>query len=201
MDNFQHTLNKLLTERGLSSKQLASFTGAELKEVKKWQSGTSFPTNEKIINALEGLLGTEITKTLKGYSYSTVKNNDSAEFEDSLFNITKEEFVIKKTKVDKFRTIFQKTNRERLTNTSYKELENKTEAESSLTDVDLRTTNSEDIFISVEEEPYINDDSQIIFYLLRNIKTGALLLFLLSIAATTLGLSWNSFSTLINNLL
>ena len=68
MNNFQIEFKRLKADRGLSNKQIASFTGVKVKEVKQWEAGTSFPTDKKIINALEGLLGTEITQTLDGFS-------------------------------------------------------------------------------------------------------------------------------------
>ena len=48
MENFSSLFLRLKKERGLSNKQIASFTGAELKEVKKWDAGTSFPTDKKV---------------------------------------------------------------------------------------------------------------------------------------------------------
>ena len=59
MNNFQIEFKRLKADRGLSNKQIASFTGVKVKDVKQWEAGTSFPTDKKIINALEGLLGTE----------------------------------------------------------------------------------------------------------------------------------------------
>ena len=57
MNNFQIEFKRLKADRGLSNKQIASFTGVKVKDVKQWEAGTSFPTDKKIINALEGLLG------------------------------------------------------------------------------------------------------------------------------------------------
>ena len=48
MNSFNSVFIKLKTERGLSNKQIASFTGVTQKEVKKWESGVSFPTDYKI---------------------------------------------------------------------------------------------------------------------------------------------------------
>ena len=62
MENFSTLFMRLKKERGLSNKQIASFTGANLKEVKKWDAGVSFPTDKKVIVALEGLLGREVMK-------------------------------------------------------------------------------------------------------------------------------------------
>ena len=47
MNNFSTNFVKLREERGLSIKQVASFTGATTKDVKKWESGTSLPTDTK----------------------------------------------------------------------------------------------------------------------------------------------------------
>ena len=58
MNNFQIEFKRLKADRGLSNKQIASFTGVKVKDVKQWEAGTSFPTDKKIVNALEGLLGT-----------------------------------------------------------------------------------------------------------------------------------------------
>ena len=42
MKSFQQTFNELKKARGLSNKQIASFTGVKLKDVKQWETGTSF---------------------------------------------------------------------------------------------------------------------------------------------------------------
>ena len=59
MKSFHQIFNELKKDRGLSNKQIASFTGVKLKEVKQWEAGTSFPIETKVVDALEGLLGTE----------------------------------------------------------------------------------------------------------------------------------------------
>ena len=58
MKSFHQIFNELKKDRGLSNKQIASFTGVKLKEVKQWEAGTSFPIETKVVDALEGLLGT-----------------------------------------------------------------------------------------------------------------------------------------------
>ena len=73
MSNFQNTFNRLKKERQLSNKQVASFTGVKVKDVKKWETGMSFPTDSKVVDALEGILGTEIIKSLEGFK--TEENN------------------------------------------------------------------------------------------------------------------------------
>ena len=76
MSNFQNTFNRLKKERQLSNKQVASFTGVKVKDVKKWETGMSFPTDSKVVDALEGILGTEIIKSLEGFK--TEENNFSS---------------------------------------------------------------------------------------------------------------------------
>ncbi len=53
MKSFHQIFNELKKDRGLSNKQIASFTGVKLKEVKQWESGTSFPIETKVVDALE----------------------------------------------------------------------------------------------------------------------------------------------------
>ena len=66
MNNFSSIFTRLREQRGLSIKQIASFTGASTKDVKKWEAGTSLPTDQKIVAALEGLLGKDISNTRMG---------------------------------------------------------------------------------------------------------------------------------------
>ena len=64
MENFSTVFARLKDERGLSNKQIASFTGASLKDIKKWDSGVGVPTDKRIIAALEGILGNEISSAI-----------------------------------------------------------------------------------------------------------------------------------------
>ena len=50
MNNFQREFKRLKTERGLNNKQIASFTGVKVKDVKQWESGTSFPSDLSLIH-------------------------------------------------------------------------------------------------------------------------------------------------------
>ena len=92
MNNFSSIFTKLREERGLSIKQVASFTGTSTKDVKKWERGTSLPTDTKVIAALEGILGKEISQTLEDNSFNILKNSEKV-IEDSLFKIDKEKDV------------------------------------------------------------------------------------------------------------
>ena len=108
INNFQIEFKRLKADRGLSNKQIASFTGVKVKDVKQWEAGISLPTDKKIINALEGLLGTEITHTLDGFSTEQFKDEGSLLTEESLFSIKNEDVQIKQTKIDKLRNTFQR---------------------------------------------------------------------------------------------
>ena len=87
MNNFSSIFLKLREQRGLSIKQIASFTGASTKDVKKWEEGTSLPTDQKIVAALEGLLGKDISNTLENKEFK-VPNRSEKIIEESLFPVS-----------------------------------------------------------------------------------------------------------------
>ena len=200
MNNFQKEFNRLKSERGLNNKQIASFTGVKIKDVKQWESGTSFPTDKKIINALEGLLGTEITKTLDGFSTSDIKDIGSLLTEDSLFSVDKDNVQIKQTRVDKFRNTFQR--KEPVSKNTEFDFEDMSETkEDKLNEYLTKPVQTSNVLEYSNEEPYIFDENQIGFYLTRNIKTTALLIILSFIIINSFGLFWESLNTFLDNLL
>tara|TARA_B100000965_G_C19256490_1_gene611081 strand:+ start:51 stop:653 length:603 start_codon:yes stop_codon:yes gene_type:complete len=200
MNNFQREFKRLKTERGLNNKQIASFTGAKVKDVKQWEAGTSFPTDKKIINALEGLLGAEITQTLDGFSSMNIKDVGSLLTEESLFSVNKDDIQIKQTRLDKFRNTLQK--RESTSNNSDYEFEDISETKDETLEVYLtKPIQTKNILEYSNEEPYLLDEKQIGFYLTRNIKTAALLVILSFVIFNSFGLFWESFNTFIDNLL
>ena len=200
MNNFQKEFNRLKSERGLNNKQIASFTGVKIKDVKQWESGTSFPTDKKIINALEGLLGTEITKTLDGFSTADIKDIGSLLTEDSLFSVDKDNVQIKQTRVDKFRNTFQR--KEPVSKNTEFDFEDMSETkEDKLNEYLTKPVQTTNVLEYSSEEPYIFDEKQIGFYLTRNIKTTALLIILSFIIINSFGLFWESLNTFLDNLL
>tara|TARA_B100000579_G_scaffold179976_1_gene146666 strand:+ start:32 stop:634 length:603 start_codon:yes stop_codon:yes gene_type:complete len=200
MNNFQREFNRLKSERGLNNKQIASFTGVKVKDVKQWESGTSFPTDKKIINALEGLLGTEITETLDGFSTMNTKDIGSLLTEESLFSVHKDNVQIKQTRVDKFRNTFQR--KEPLSKNTDFEFEEMPETkEEKLDEYLTKPVQTTNVLEYSNEEPYIFDEKQIGFYLTRNIKTTALLIILSFIIFNSFGLFWESLNTFLDNLL
>ena len=200
MNNFQKEFNRLKSERGLNNKQIASFTGVKIKDVKQWESGTSFPTDKKIINALEGLLGTEIIETLDGFSTADIKDIGSLLTEDSLFSVDKDNVQIKQTRVDKFRNTFQR--KEPVSKNTEFDFEDMSETkEDKLNEYLTKPVQTTNVLEYSNEEPYIFDEKQIGFYITRNIKTTALLIILSFIIINSFGLFWESLNTFLDNLL
>ena len=200
MNNFQIEFKRLKADRGLSNKQIASFTGVKVKDVKQWEAGISFPTDKKIINALEGLLGTEITHTLDGFSTEQLKDVGSLLTEESLFSIKNDDMQIKQTRIDKLRNTFQR--RESTFNDfDYESVEVSEVREETQEEYLTKPVQTTNLLEFSEEEPYLYDQQQIGFYFTRNLKTTALLLILSVVIYNSFSLFWNSLRTFLDNLL
>jgi transcriptional regulator with XRE-family HTH domain len=194
MSNFQNTFNRLKKERQLSNKQVASFTGVKVKDVKKWETGMSFPTDSKVVDALEGILGTEIIKSLEGFK--TEENNFSSltSSEDEIFKVNNEKLEISNTRIDRLRNIFQ---RETHSNNDFN-------YDSDFDTPFLDQEAPKEVLIDEEknlEQPYLYDEKQLGFYLSRNIKTVGLLSVLGVIVISFFRLFWESLNLFINNIL
>lgn len=200
MNNFQREFKRLKTERGLNNKQIASFTGAKVKDVKQWEAGTSFPADKKIINALEGLLGTEITQTLDGFSTEQLKEVGSLLTEESLFSIKNDDVQIKQTRIDKLRNTFQRKE-STLNDFDYESVEVSEVKEETLEEYLTKPVQTTNLLEFSDEEPYIYDQKQIGFYFTRNLKTTALLLVLCIVIYNSFSLFWDSLRTFLDNLL
>lgn len=194
MKSFHQIFNELKKDRGLSNKQIASFTGVKLKEVKQWESGTSFPIETKVVDALEGLLGTEISKSLEGYSSQSKINSQVKTAEDDIFKVKNEKIDVTNTKIDKLRNLFQKQPQ----NTTEYEFDNEIEhiADDYYFEEDTAAPEQ-----NVLEKPYIYDENQIGFYFSRNLKTLGLLSILGVIIFSFFQLFWDSFNLFLDNLL
>lgn len=194
MSNFQNTFNRLKKERQLSNKQVASFTGVKVKDVKKWETGMSFPTDSKVVDALEGILGTEILRSLEGFK--TEENNFSSltSSEDEIFKVNNEKLEISNTRIDRLRNIFQ---RETHSNNDFN-------YDSDFDTPFLDQEAPKEVLIDEEnnlEQPYLYDDKQLGFYLSRNIKTVGLLSVLGIVVISFFRLFWESLNLFINNIL
>ena len=194
MKSFHQIFNELKKDRGLSNKQIASFTGVKLKEVKQWEAGTSFPIETKVVDALEGLLGTEISESLEGYSSKSKINSQVKTAEDDIFKVKKEKIDVTNTKIDKLRNLFQKQPQ----NTTEYEFDNEIEhiADDYYFEEDTAAPEQ-----NVLEKPYIYDENQIGFYFSRNLKTLGLLSILGVIIFSFFQLFWDSFNLFLDNLL
>ena len=194
MKSFHQIFNELKKDRGLSNKQIASFTGVKLKEVKQWEAGTSFPIETKVIDALEGLLGTEIRESLEGYSSQSKINSQVKTAEDDIFKVKNEKIDVTNTKIDKLRNLFQKQPQ----NTTEYEFDNEIEhiADDYYFEEDTAAPEQ-----NVLEKPYIYDENQIGFYFSRNLKTLGLLSILGVIIFSFFQLFWDSFNLFLDNLL
>ena len=194
MKSFHQIFNELKKDRGLSNKQIASFTGVKLKEVKQWEAGTSFPIETKVVDALEGLLGTEISESLEGYSSKSKINSQVKTAEDDIFRVKNEKIDVTNTKIDKLRNLFQKQPQ----NTTEYEFDNEIEHIADDYYFEEDTVAPEQ---NVLEKPYIYDENQIAFYFSRNLKTLGLLSILGVIIFSFFQLFWDSFNLFLDNLL
>ena len=198
MESFSTLFTRLKKERGLSHKQIASFTGANLKEVKKWDTGTSFPTDKKVIIALEGLLGKEIMQTLEDLSRYKQKSVNPENIEDSLFTVDRDKKVELKSGIfNKF-----KSEKQELKEVPQPELftyENITDTQD-LEDFEMQNQRNE-FETALDEKPYISDSKQLGFYFSRNLKTLLSLLFITILIFRGFKIFLDSIKIIIDNLL
>ena len=109
MENFSTVFARLKDERGLSNKQIASFTGASLKDIKKWDSGAGVPTDKRIIAALEGILGNEISSAIGSIPEPETFKKQVFNVENSIFEVDKrQEHNISSGFLNRFRSSVEK---------------------------------------------------------------------------------------------
>jgi hypothetical protein len=154
----------------------------------------SFPTDSKVVDALEGILGTEILRSLEGFK--TEENNFSSltSSEDEIFKVNNEKLEISNTRIDRLRNIFQ---RETHSNNDFN-------YDSDFDTPFLDQEAPKEVLIDEEknlEQPYLYDEKQLGFYLSRNIKTVGLLSVLGVIVISFFRLFWESLNLFINNIL
>ena len=198
MENFSTVFARLKDERGLSNKQIASFTGASLKDIKKWDSGTGVPTDKRIIAALEGILGNEISSAIGSIPEPETFKKQVFNVENAIFEVDKrQEHNISSGFLNRFRSSVEKKGRNTQTEMFTYEDMSKIEEEE-VGDLEL----SENIYESaLEESPYINDPNQLSFYFSRNFKSAEGTLLFIYLAFQGMQLFWDSFRLLIDNLL
>ena len=198
MENFSTVFARLKDERGLSNKQIASFTGASLKDIKKWDSGKGVPTDKRIIAALEGILGNEISSAIGSIPEPETFKKQVFNVENAIFEVDKrQEHNISSGFLNRFRSSVEKKGRNTQTEMfTYEDMSQIEEEE--VGDLEL----SENIYESaLEESPYINDPNQLSFYFSRNLKSVVGTLLFIYLAYEGMQLFWDSFKLLIDNLL
>ena len=197
MENFSTVFARLKDERGLSNKQIASFTGASLKDIKKWDSGAGVPTDKRIIAALEGILGNEISSAIGSIPEPETFKKQVFNVENSIFEVDKrKQHNISSGFLNRFRSSVEKKGRN--TQTEMFTYEDMSKIEEEVDDLEL----SENIYESaLEERPYINDPNQLSFYFSRNLKSVLVTLLFFYLAYKGMQLFWDSFRLLIDNLL
>ena len=198
MENFSTVFARLKDERGLSNKQIASFTGASLKDIKKWDLGTGVPTDKRIIAALEGILGNEISSAIGSIPEPETFKKQVFNVENSIFEVDKrKQHNISSGFLNRFRSSVEKKGRNTQTEMfTYEDMSQIEEEE--VGDLEL----SENIYESaLEESPYINDPNQLSFYFSRNFKSAVGTLLFIYLAFQGMQLFWDSFRLLIDNLL
>ena len=169
----------------------------QTKDVKKWESGTSLPTDTKIIAALEGLLGKEISQTLESNDFKPIKTSEKI-IEDSLFTIDKEKNVDLKSGIfNRFKSDKEKKQK----NTTSEMNVFDVYSDKEVIDDDKKIDFDELYENALEERPYIADPKQLSFYFSRNIKTFISVSILLYIAVKAFQMFLNSFNLFIDNLL
>ncbi len=176
---------------------IASFTGASLKDIKKWDSGVGVPTDKRIIAALEGILGNEISSAIGSIPEPETFKKQVFNVENSIFEVDKrKQHNISSGFLNRFRSSVEKKGRN--TQTEMFTYEDMSQIEEEVDDLEL----SENIYESaLEESPYINDPNQLSFYFSRNLKSALATLLFFYLAYKGMQLFWDSFRLLIDNLL
>ena len=198
MENFSRVFIKLKEQRGLSNKQIASFTGAPLKDIKKWDSGVGVPTDKRVIAALEGILGNEISLSIGTIPNQETLKKEISTTENSIFKVVKrKEPKFSSGFFNRFRSSVAKKDQNSQTEMfTYEDISETEEKE--VSDLEF----SENIYESaLEERPYVNDPNQLTFYFSRNLKSTVSVLLFFYLAFKGLQLFWDSFRLLISNLL
>ncbi len=198
MKNFAIVFTRLKKERGLSNKQIASFTGALLKDIKKWEAGIGIPTDKRVIAALEGILGNEISSAIGNIPNEKLFEKEISNVENSIFDIEKrKEPKVRSGFFNIFRSNIAK--KERNPQTEMYTYEDISEVElKEISEIDF----SEGIYEeAIEELPYINDPKQLSFYFSRNLKSLFFVLIFFYLAFQGIQLFWESIKVIINNLL
>ena len=197
--SFSIKFNTLRKDRKLSIREIALMTGVTPREVKKWEKGASLPSDTRVMEALVGLLGEEISR-----EFSTIEKDIVHEkvLDQSIFSLDESIFKERRNLVGRVKErILPKRIQQKNQPTDFIKTEptEKVITDSQIDNVgSLEVEPEEDISM---EYPYINDPQQIVTYWKRNIKTFLVLLVILFIGARSLSMFWVNISIFIDNLI
>ena len=197
--SFSIKFNTLRKERKLSIREVALMTGVSTREVKKWEKGSSLPADTRVMEALVGLLGEEISR-----EFSTIEKKILHEerVDQSLFSLDESIFKERRNIVGRLKErIVPKRSQSKTQPTDFIKIEPTEEAisDSKMNSVSSLEKETEEHIPM--EYPYINDPQQIVIYWKRNIKTFLVLLVILIIGIRSLSMFWVNLSIFIDNLI
>ena len=196
--SFSSKFNALRKKRKLSVREIAVMTGASTKEVKKWEKGTSLPSDTRVIGALEGLLGEDISKEFSeindDISKSSVQEYSAFSLDESIFKERRNSIGRLKEKL--FPGRLKKKNNP----TDYIKIETSEEVVTTEAILTVQPEHLNEEGSLTTEEPYINDPNQIVVYWKRNTKTFLLLILFLAICVRSFNMFWENISSFIDNM-
>lgn len=197
--SFSVKFKSLRKERKLSLRDISLMTGVPVREVRKWEKGSSLPNDSRVTKALEGLLGEDISK-----NFSTIdkKPTQNERIDQNLFSLDESIFKERRNVFGRLKEkIFPNTRtQERKQPTDYIKVEpfEEVPTEAQVNQTLIIDSREEDLLI---EYPYINDPHQITTYWKRNAKTFMVLIFILIIGMRSLSMFWENLTLFLNNLI
>jgi len=197
--SFSSKFNALRKKRKLSVREIAVMTGASTKEVKKWEKGTSLPSDTRVRSALEGLLGEDISKEF------SVINDDiskSSVQEYSVFSLDESIFKERRNSIGRLKEkLFPRRLKKKNNPTDYIKIETSEEVVTTEAILTVQPEHLNEEGSLTTEEPYINDPNQIVVYWKRNTKTFLLLILFLAICVRSFNMFWENISSFIDSMI
>ena len=197
--SFSSKFNALRKKRKLSVREISVMTGASTKEVKKWEKGTSLPSDTRVRSALEGLLGEDISKEF------SVINDDiskSSVQEYSVFSLDESIFKERRNSIGRLKEkLFPRRLKKKNNPTDYIKIETSEEVVTTEAILTVQPEHLNEEGSLTTEEPYINDPNQIVVYWKRNTKTFLLLILFLAICVRSFNMFWENISSFIDSMI
>jgi len=197
--SFSSKFNALRKKRKLSVREIAVMTGASTKEVKKWEKGTSLPSDTRVMSALEGLLGEDISKEFSEINDDISKSSVQ---EYSVFSLDESIFKERRNSIGRLKEkLFPGRLKKKNNPTDYIKIETSEEVVTTEAILTVQPEHLNEEGSLTTEEPYINDPNQIVVYWKRNTKTFLLLILFLAICVRSFNMFWENISSFIDNMI